>query len=141
VLWPANRPCAAAPDAGVGVKEQKIGSERQARPLLRAQGDGASRRPQSATQGAPSDASLPPVLSPAHIGEGSGRQNARLPENPSSPLRRCAWEKSTRCKLCLGMPGLTEGLAAIVEIARALFSRIYSTPSMWPNHWLGALEF
>jgi hypothetical protein len=31
-----------APDGGVGAKSQKIGRERQALPLLRAQGDGAS---------------------------------------------------------------------------------------------------
>jgi hypothetical protein len=37
-----GRDIRAAPDAGVGAKSQKIGRERQARPLLRAQGDGAS---------------------------------------------------------------------------------------------------
>ena len=43
---------AGLPDADVGAKAQKIGRERQARPLLRAQSDDASLGPQSATQGA-----------------------------------------------------------------------------------------
>jgi hypothetical protein len=92
-----------------GTKAQNIGRERQARPLLQAQSDGASLSrgefARSATQGAPLGASLPPVLVPAHIREGSGRQNART-------FRPAIRRRETESTSCLGWFRAFETLGA-----------------------------
>ena len=83
-------------DADVfGVKEQKIGSKRQAWPFSRPHNDEASLGPQSAAQGAcgsspdPTCVLMPPALDLIPLWSGAGGIAARLPKNPSSPLRRC----------------------------------------------------